>query len=380
MVLLWHFTGSLIFDPRWLAHTVQFLTIFGRTGVDLFFVLSGYLIIGILIDYRDSPNVIQVFYWRRFLRIWPPYLLLIATYWCCYFALGESAAFNTNGGATVQVMAQLLFAWNWIMAVADGPVARAFSVTWSVAIEEWFYLIAPWLILACSTARLPRLLLTIGILSIVGRAVAYLVMGSHLAPYILTPFRLDGLCAGGLLAWALRTPEFRLLLEKNKESVGRLVLGFVIAAPLFVAFSKGHLDRNMHLFGHTFLSVGYTLVLLWLIQNLGSSRTLFFRNDFLREAGRYSYTLYLFHPLFISLYFVLAGRSERILSYGDVLLAFAALASSIAFAALSFRIMERPLSKLGHRLNYISGGISGATNRERDPERLGDRDEVKAGP
>lgn len=62
MVLLWHFTGSLIFDPRWLAHTVQFLTIFGRTGVDLFFVLSGYLIIGILIDYRDSPNVIQVFY------------------------------------------------------------------------------------------------------------------------------------------------------------------------------------------------------------------------------------------------------------------------------------------------------------------------------
>lgn len=352
MVLLWHFTGSLVLDPRWLAQIVQFLTIFGRTGVDLFFVLSGYLIIGILIDHRSASNVLGVFYWRRFLRIWPPYMLLIVAYWSCYLLTGESAAFNTDRGATVQVLAQIMFAWNWLMAVADDPVARGFAVTWSVAIEEWFYLLAPWVILASSTARLPRILLIIGILSIVGRGVAYLVLGSHLAPYILTPFRLDGLCAGGLLAWAVRDPQVSTRLEKHKTNISRIVLGFVIVAPLFVAFSKGILERNMHLFGHTFLSVGYAFILLWVIQNLGSTRTQFLSNSFFRRAGHYSYTLYLFHPLFISLYFVLAGRSERILSIGDVLLALAALGSSVAVAAVSFQLMERPLSRLGHRSSY----------------------------
>lgn len=376
MVLLWHFVGSMVYEPRWLAQIMQFLTIFGRTGVDLFFVLSGYLIVGILLDNRDAPNVVRVFYWRRFLRIWPPYILLIAAYWACYSAVGESAGFNTNGGFTVQFLAQLLFGWNWLMAFVDGPVARGFSVTWSVAIEEWFYILVPWFLLATPATKVPRFLLTLCVLSVVGRAIAYMSLGDHLAPYILMPFRMDGLCVGGLLAWAIRNPDLTSCFERNKLVVERLTLCFAIVAPVFVALSKGNLDRNMYLFGHTFLSVGFVIVLLWTIQNPNTAQTRFLRSDLLRRAGWYSYTLYLFHPLFISLYFQMAGRNERILSLDDALLALAALLSSIAFAALSFSVMERPLSKLGHRYKYVEECRKGGASQDDNGVKSSDRGAV----
>jgi peptidoglycan/LPS O-acetylase OafA/YrhL len=82
LVLVWHFTGMLV-DPG--QGDIQYLTwrflIFGRSGVDLFFVLSGFLIIGILVDNRDSSDYFKTFYLRRALRILPPYLILVTGFW-----------------------------------------------------------------------------------------------------------------------------------------------------------------------------------------------------------------------------------------------------------------------------------------------------------
>ncbi|MDC9823040.1 acyltransferase [Devosia sp. ZB163] len=356
-VLLWHFVGALSGDD-----IVRSLTIWGRTGVDFFFVLSGFLIIGILVDERDSKHLLKVFYWRRFMRIYPPYAMLIALYWLCYVWVGESPAFNTNAGAVVQLLAQVTFTWNWLMAVTDSAVARGFSVTWSVAIEEWFYLIAPWVMIATPRRYLVPLLLAIGATSILARGAAHLLFGANhsLAPYVLPPFRLDGFCAGGLLALAMRNKLAKQALLKHASKAAKCALAFVISTPLTIAVIQNDLDRQMYLWGHTYLTVGYAIVLLWAIQSAGEKRTKWLRVKALTEAGRYSYTLYLFHPLFISLCFTLAGKQREIVaSWQDVLLAVSAFVVSLLFSIVFYWAVEKRALALGKRMAYRDAAFSG---------------------
>lgn len=351
-VLLWHFAGSMT-D----ATAIQLATIWGRTGVDLFFVLSGFLIIGILVDEKQSPNVFVVFYWRRFLRIYPPYFALIAAYWVCFYAVGESPGFNTNTGALTQLLAQGTFTWNWLMAITDSAVARGFSVTWSVAIEEWFYLIAPWLIIWIPKRHIAALLITVGVASALGRAVAHLWFYDRysLAPYVLTPLRLDGLCAGGLLALAMRSRRCGVILKKHAATPAWSALAFVVTLPIVIASLRWNLDANMNLWGHVYLSIGFSMVLLCVLQNVGQRGTALLRLPLLREAGRYSYTLYLFHPLFISLMFTIAGRTREVVNdWGSLATTIAALILSVAFSVLFYWGVERPALRLGKGTAYAA--------------------------
>lgn len=355
-VLMWHFIGSMS-----AGEFLVLLTIWGRTGVDLFFVLSGFLVIGILVDEKDTPNVILVFYWRRFLRIYPPYFALIAAYWLIYAWVGETPGFNTDRGIATQILAQVTFTWNWLMAVTNSAVARGFSVTWSVAIEEWFYLVAPWVLIFTPKRHMVRVLVTVGLFSIVARAFAYLSLGSQyaLAPYILPPFRLDGLCAGGLLAIGVRNERSLQFFRSCARQVQWLALGFAIATPMVIALCRPALDHHMYLWGHTYLTIGYTAVLLWALLHVGRPQSSFLRVWLLREAGRYSYTLYLFHPLFISLLFTLGGREREIVTDKfSLFLAATAFAGSVGFSFAFYWLVERHLIALGHRARYTRPALA----------------------
>lgn len=339
MVLVWHFVGSL-----WAPAAAW--TIFGRTGVDLFFVLSGFLIVGILIDNRDSPSLFRTFYIRRAARILPPYALLMVLYWACYLATGPNAAFNADPNFPVQLGAQALFAYNWLMAAADGAVARGFSVTWSVAIEEQFYLVAPLALWLLPPQHLRKAIVMVGLASVVARAGFYLLYPQFgLAAYILTPFRLDCLCAGAFIATIWRDP--RAMKAVEALPIKALFVAAACAVPLLVVAIQRNIWWHMHLWGHTYLSILYGLALLAILLR-GKVQTL--RNPILQEAGRISYALYLFHPLFISLFFL--GRAEAINSWLDAMRAAAALAVTVALCYLSYFAVERPIRSIGHRARY----------------------------
>ena len=120
-------------------------------GVDLFFVLSGYLIGGILIKHRDAENYFQAFYVRRAARLLPLYLVMVAL----YFALGPLLlASRTNAGAwlvhgpgpSIPVWGYLLYVQNLFVAQSGGWGGHWLAPTWSLAVEEQFYLIAPLLL------------------------------------------------------------------------------------------------------------------------------------------------------------------------------------------------------------------------------------------
>ncbi len=352
-VLIWHFTGSMTGGDNAFSTAVRLSTVFGRTGVDLFFVLSGFLIIGILMDQRNAGNLFSVFYLRRFLRIWPPYLCLIAVYWLCTAILGESESFNTRHGFWVQFLAQITFNYNTLMAIADGGISRGFSVVWSVNIEEWFYIVFPVLLVAVAPKHLPRVLLGIGLASALARA------GLHIArpelwqaPYVIMPLRLDGLCAGGLVAAAVRDERAMLWVRSNASHCARavMILSAMSVIGVILSFQQGKLDGQMYLWGHLLLSVTYAAILAFVLA--AKPRLDFLRSSTLRLFGRYSYTLYLIHPLCISLFFVLAGRREIINDWVSFGLAVSAFICAFVYSIASYHMMEEPLVRFGHKFRY----------------------------
>ena len=356
MVLAWHFIGSMV--DRSAGQLEDFLhaaTIFGRTGVDLFFVLSGFLIIGIIVDNRRAPNFFRVFYTRRAWRIYPPYAALIVAYWACYGLAGESPGFNTDYGAGLQLFAQVTFLWNWLMAFTNGPVARAFSVTWSVAIEEWFYLTFPLMLWVLPKRWIVPALIAVGAGSALLRAGAAVMFPPGLAPYVLPMFRLDGLCIGGLLAMAYRAPTVWEALRLRRRAIGTSGALFAASLPLIIALSRDDILRQMYLWGHAYLSLGYAVVLAAVLLNLGSVWLSPLRWRPAIWAGTISYTLYLFHPLFISLYFELAGRPELVTSLNDAFIAGMALLTAAAFSVCFYWLVERPALGRGAQARYAAG-------------------------
>jgi peptidoglycan/LPS O-acetylase OafA/YrhL len=123
LVLGWHFTGMLMNPADGpFQNAVWRFAIFGQSGVDLFFVLSGFLIIGILVDNRDTSTLVffRTFYVRRALRIVPPYLLLVTAFASCTAIFGASYYL----GRQLPLWSILTFTQNWIMADIGDMVAR----------------------------------------------------------------------------------------------------------------------------------------------------------------------------------------------------------------------------------------------------------------
>lgn len=351
LVLVWHFIGAVLpKDGSRLTGVLGEIFIFGRTGVDLFFVLSGFLIIGILADRRDSANYFSVFYARRSLRILPPYLLLIGIFW----AITEHAsATNPYFNESIPLWSYLTFTqtWNMIEMNAWGPGGA--SVTWSVAVEEQFYLAFPLIVYLTPPRYLKWVLVSLGIASAIARAWCQLAFPENdFAPYVFMPLRLDGLCAGGLIALAYRDREVFGALIARRKLLLRLLLACAAMIPPFLYAIKLNLDANMYLWGHTYLTVFYSLALLNILTNLGSPRLQPLRGSALRAAGRISYGLYLFHPLFIALVFMAFHRGVRLASLTDAALLATALGLSVAFCTASFHLMERRCLAFGHRIRY----------------------------
>jgi peptidoglycan/LPS O-acetylase OafA/YrhL len=350
MVLVWHFTGALIDQSLggW-TKLLYSLTIFGRTGVDLFFVLSGFLITGILLDRKRAPaQFIRSFYVRRLLRIAPSYLLLVVAFWCVIGAGVSNDAFN----ADTPWWRHLTFTQNWWMAEQNRWGPSAISVTWSVAIEEQFYLVFPWIVLLTPYRWIPALLIAIAFGSACFRAVAWLVHHNAFLMYVHTLSRLDGLAAGAGVAWALRHPDFQTWAQAHREDLSKWFKRMAWGILVFLVALRINLPLNMAIWGHTYLTVFYALALLIILTRRSGGGIQWLRQRWLTRLGAVSYTVYLFHPLFLASLFLLARRPERISTPLDLGLAAVALCATLVWAGISLKYLEKPLTQAGRSFRY----------------------------
>jgi peptidoglycan/LPS O-acetylase OafA/YrhL len=315
----------------------------GWAGVDLFFVLSGFLITGILIDARGTQAYFRAFYARRVLRIFPLYYAYLAVLFLAVPLLLPSLDVKPETQGWLWT-----YLGNVLFAREGGFQASPYTAHfWSLAVEEQFYLAWPLLVWV-----LPRRRLALACLGLVVGAFA-LRLGIHrttfnaTAAYVLTPARMDALALGALVAIAAREPAWW---PRVRRGAPWLLAGSA-AAVAAVWVHQGGLfggDPVVQVWAFGPLAAGFAALLVLAVDGDQTSRlsgTL--RNRSLRGAGKYSYGLYVLHyPIFLAL--EAAGFTSLALAgvigsrLGGVL-AFAAVAGLATFAAalLSWNLLEK---------------------------------------
>lgn len=287
MILIYHFGGffplSLVANAGWV-------------GVDLFFVLSGFLITGILLDTKHQQNFFKNFFARRALRILPLYYMVLCVSFIVLGVIFKHKDFTPYLSSQIYFWAyipNILFAFHgWV----EG--SQILNHLWSLAIEEQFYLFWPFIIWIIPINRILRV-------SILGILLSLLLR--NLFPdmpfaYVFTFCRIDGLLVGASLAVLIRT---------NKEFIERYALSFLGASGVAV-FLTVLLSHNFHFSNIHFIRYGYTLfdvffgcVLIFIFnQNTGGKMiATFFRSKSLIWLGKYSYGIYVYQTILHNLYF-----------------------------------------------------------------------------
>ncbi len=333
------------------------------SGVDLFFVLSGFLIGGILLEQRPALNYYRVFYVRRICRIFPLYYLLLLLFFG-FLLLGVGPVSPWLFQHPLPFLSYFTFTQNfasvYYVAYVGAPAAWL-GVTWSLAVEEQFYLVMPWVMRKVQPRRLPLILLSVIGLSILLRVFIYnnFAVGS-IANYVLTPTRVDGLMMGVLLAYAVRQPRWwqKIIAQRRLVSLAFWLLGGGLVALNIWRQELTTADSIvMTTIGYTWIGLFYTLLLLLLLLHQGQWVTAFFRNPVMRWLGEISYSFYLLHIPLIGLCFGwLLGMNPRIANLKELLVSVLALALSLGLATISWHWLEKPIIRWGHSFQYQTAG------------------------
>ena len=205
MVLCVHFIGDA---PAYTAMERALVKVanYGIWGVDLFFVLSGFLITGILYDSKGSPRYFRDFYVRRTLRIFPLYYGVLVILFLVLPAL--PAPYPPALAESAHHQAWLwLYSSNVYLAIHRAWVLPYVGHFWSLAVEEQFYLIWPLVVLSFGRRWLLRICVVVAVLALALRTGLSAAGAGDVAQVVLTPCRFDALCAGGFLALAVRVVD-----------------------------------------------------------------------------------------------------------------------------------------------------------------------------
>jgi len=358
LVLFYHYF-FLTSHPRFGSPLSRLLAT-GRlswSGVDLFFVLSGFLIGGILLDARDSTNYYAAFYTRRFFRIVPIYMVCLAGFFAlrALIQAGHAANFAYMMADQLPAWPYFTFLQNFWMAKTNSLGAFGLGATWSLAVEEQFYLTLPLLIRLLPRRRLPAFLSAIVSAALVLRILLLLVWRDHsLSRFVLMPCRADALLLGVLGAIAVRNPKSYEWLSRNRKLLGILV-GVLALGLGIITYLKATQDSVIiQTGGLTWLASFYLCILLLAVTGPSDGIKRFLRMKWLMWLGGIAYGTYLFHEFVLGAFFTFF-RSHSIALYNitDVLVALAALAPTLFLCKISWTYFEKPLIKIAHRTGYV---------------------------
>ncbi len=359
LVLFYHYISALVPpDANIIARAAAQLFTLGWSGVDLFFVLSGFLIGGILLDNRDAPHYFKAFYARRVARIMPLYYgwfalsLIIGG-----IASRADATFSLANLSQdrVLLLSYLTLTQNALMAIGAPDLLPWLGVTWSLAVEEQFYLTLPLLIRFVPRNKLPFLLLTLIFAAPIARmTVLYLPPQSTFAAYVLMPCRMDALLIGVLAAFIIRQEQARQYLVAHLRAIYILLLLLICALAIMILTATSSVTMVLLIvFGYTLIALIYcTFLVIAIIAEDGLIFRLT-RNRILVEAGVLAYGLYLFHEAPLTLaHRSLLGQNPTLGSVQDLSVTLASAALTILLARASWKYFEKPILRLGRSVKY----------------------------
>ena len=355
-VMLLHFTlfvpanGTEQFFGDWLAA--------GWIGVDLFFVLSGFLITGILMDTRDDPHHFRNFYARRTLRIFPLYYAYLVLLFLVLPALSDAYALEHA------VDDRRIWLWsymgNFLMARGWEAMPSHTTHLWSLAVEEQFYLVWPLLVFAVRRSWMTALCVATFFGAVLTRAFLASQGAPPSAAYVLTPARMDTLAAGAFIAVALRQGgpnRVRALIPPMMWSGI-----FLVAVGTIWSFTHGMpqvlvaLDFGTEEFAYPGIALLFAALVAHIVTAPPHARlSRFFSLKALRVLGTYSYGLYLIHvPVRNIVRSVVEARGGLPTLWGSevpaqIFLTIGGMSVSFVLAFASWHLFEKRVLRLKSR-------------------------------
>jgi peptidoglycan/LPS O-acetylase OafA/YrhL len=329
--------------PHWLSSF--FISAFGAGayGVDLFFVLSAYLITSLLTRERDLTATVHLrgFYLRRILRIWPLYLVFVA------MAAVAGRIFPSQQLSASYVLGFTFLAGNWVYVFHGLPHSFVIPL-WTVSIEEQFYLTWPLAVRKATPRRLAGIAIGVLLLAHILRAWMVVTGASVNAMEYNTFTRLDPIALGILVA--LFQEQLPLFVRWQRWA---LILGSIatfISAYAMSALENWKVSTWRLAASHSLTAIASAAIMLAVL----GSRNLFFRNKALIYLGKISYGLYVIHELahLLARQIFPAASPLRVVGQSGV-----SLAITIALAAASYRWLESPFLRLKQRYAHVQSRL-----------------------
>ncbi|HEX8341374.1 MAG TPA: acyltransferase [Tepidisphaeraceae bacterium] len=366
LVLVHHFTPAVsgnAFTQRMLgmAHT-------GWIGVDLFFVLSGFLITAILLKTKHGPDYFLNFFARRTLRIFPIYYVVLTVLLLALPVMAGTPIIakvvNTFFGNTVKDLPSMLEGQSWlwlyggnIKIALTGERWGAVNHFWSLAVEEHFYLIWPVVVFFCSRQGLVKVCGLCILGAPVLRAMLMLAGFDSVVPYVLTPCRVDSLAIGALTAVLITQPAgLKTWLPRSAWMAG---LAAVVLGATIVSMGRLHRDDLLTTtLGYSMLAIiSAFLVLAAASVKSGTLACRIVANPVLSSLGKYSYGIYVTHMFFNELFikfFPWTGLHQLLGSYPRAIVAHAVLSIGCSWliAYVCFHAFEKHFLKLKALFDY----------------------------
>ena len=344
LVLLAHYFGEV--PSGW-----SFLAL-GWLGVDVFFVLSGFLIAGILLDHRGAANYFSTFYIRRSCRIFPIYfvfipilVLFLSSLWARGHAWMEEP---------LPFAAYLSYTQNFAIAWLNRTGGLALLPTWTLAIEEQFYMLLPLMVYFVPRKRLLPICLGLIAVSPILRSMILYQYGSHLSVHVLLPCRWDSLFLGVTAAIVLRDSKLK---KRALEGGGRClksiwVAGYAFLPLVILVEQSSEIPLRMSI-AITLMAMGTAAYILLVVTQMTSVRWL--RSSTLRFFGSISYGLYLVHqPVLVLMHGFLLGTSPDIATVPQLGVTILAMLASVGIAWASWTYFESRFVRYGRSWNYES--------------------------
>jgi len=355
LVLVWHYLVCEVGAPpplfRFLNQT--------WSGVNLFFVLSGFLIGGILLDHREAPNYYRVFYIRRVCRILPIYVVWLLL----FYILRGPVSHLPLGTASGWLFADPLPFWSYATFTQNflqgkygvwGP--NWLAVTWSLAVEEQFYLLLPVIVRLMPPRRLPYLLAPFILLAPVLRFLFFDPTMAVDPSYVLLICKADALLLGVFCAWLARREGAAERIRAKAPLLRILLLscgGFVCLAAYVPE------TATIRALNDSLLAIGYASLILLALYTPRSPFARTARVRWLRSLGLIAYGTYLIHQTVNGLAFgAVRGHWPYITRASDLLVILGALTITIATAMASWRWFEKPIVDFGRRWRYADQASS----------------------
>lgn len=344
-VVIYHYFHNLINANASAINSVfKSLTQYFYTGVDMFFLLSGFLLGGILLKNKKSPHYFKTFYIRRVCRIFPLYfLVLIIVFLICSAGVGKGTVwwFNDN----IPMWVYFTFLQNIFIGIKD-VVGNAWLIpTWSLGVEEQFYLIVSFLIYFSPKKSLITILILGIIVSPILRYFAPTEFGLSTFLYC----RFDSLFGGILIAILYRNENFIKFFTKNLNYFYFATIVFFGISFLFT-IGKWHMPLY---WVNSWFSVIYMLVLLLVLTDKKNVFSKVSNLSFFVKIGVYSFSIYLIHQIILGLFFfIIPDKLPQINSLQDFLSVILCAAITYFTAKFIYYNYEKKFMNYGHRFKY----------------------------